>query len=233
MSCPRISIGSRWSAGGATLWKANAVNGVINIITRKSDETQGATFEIGGGNLEEARQRAIWRRPCRGYHLSSLCRGIRPRQRRLHHRRSECERQLEQTSGRFRADWKPSDDLITLQGDFYKGSEEQFSTPNRSISGQNILARWFRRWKAGRRYRCRRIMTIPRTIFPRAAVIALRTYDLDIQHNFSWGSSQEIVWGGSYRKMRDNFPTSPVAVPLQFFTPQSRSLGLSNAFAQI
>jgi len=39
------------SGPGATLWGANAVNGVINIITRKASETQGAMIDIGGGGL--------------------------------------------------------------------------------------------------------------------------------------------------------------------------------------
>src|SRR5437667_5073722 len=39
------------SGPGATLWGANAVNGVINIITRKSSDTEGGVLEVGGGNL--------------------------------------------------------------------------------------------------------------------------------------------------------------------------------------
>jgi len=40
------------SGPGATLWGANAVNGVINIITRAAAETQGFLFSGGGGNTE-------------------------------------------------------------------------------------------------------------------------------------------------------------------------------------
>ena len=35
---------------GGTLWGANAVNGVINIITKKAQQTQGGLVRIGGGN---------------------------------------------------------------------------------------------------------------------------------------------------------------------------------------
>lgn len=38
---------------GATLWGANAVNGVINIITRKTGTTQGVFVEAGGGNQQQ------------------------------------------------------------------------------------------------------------------------------------------------------------------------------------
>ena len=39
---------------GATLWGANAVNGVINIITKPSDETQGWLATAGGGSEDRA-----------------------------------------------------------------------------------------------------------------------------------------------------------------------------------
>src|SRR6202789_4036345 len=42
------------SGPGATLWGANAVNGVINIITRKAGDTQGGLVDVGAGNLERS-----------------------------------------------------------------------------------------------------------------------------------------------------------------------------------
>ena len=41
------------SGPGATLWGANAVNGVINIITRSAADAQGGDVAVGGGNLEK------------------------------------------------------------------------------------------------------------------------------------------------------------------------------------
>src|SRR2546428_7019074 len=40
------------SGPGATLWCANAVNGVINVITKRASETQGTLLVAGAGNLE-------------------------------------------------------------------------------------------------------------------------------------------------------------------------------------
>jgi len=37
---------------GVVAWGSNAVNGVINIITKKSSDTQGALIQNGGGNQE-------------------------------------------------------------------------------------------------------------------------------------------------------------------------------------
>ena len=39
---------------GASLWGANAVNGVINIITKKAGDTQGALTSVATGNQERA-----------------------------------------------------------------------------------------------------------------------------------------------------------------------------------
>ena len=38
---------------GATVWGANAVNGVINIITKKAADTQGMLVTTGGGSFEQ------------------------------------------------------------------------------------------------------------------------------------------------------------------------------------
>src|SRR5258708_4292479 len=40
------------SGPGAALWGANAVNGVINVITRRSSDTQGGHAYAGSGSLE-------------------------------------------------------------------------------------------------------------------------------------------------------------------------------------
>src|SRR5690349_21560759 len=42
------------SGPGATLWGANAMNGVINIITRSSRETRGTSLRVGTGDQETA-----------------------------------------------------------------------------------------------------------------------------------------------------------------------------------
>ena len=38
---------------GRAIWGANAVNGVINIITKKAMNTLGTTVVAGGGNIDQ------------------------------------------------------------------------------------------------------------------------------------------------------------------------------------
>ncbi len=45
---------------GGPLWGANAVNGIINIITKSSERTAGGALELRGGNLDRALGRVRW-----------------------------------------------------------------------------------------------------------------------------------------------------------------------------
>jgi iron complex outermembrane receptor protein len=48
---------------GGTVWGANAVNGIINIVTKSSTDTTGFYAEIGGGDRAPSVQRGTRRRP--------------------------------------------------------------------------------------------------------------------------------------------------------------------------
>ena len=38
---------------GGTIWGANAVDGIINIITKSAKDTHGALASVGGGNVDQ------------------------------------------------------------------------------------------------------------------------------------------------------------------------------------
>ncbi len=116
------------SGPGATLWGANAVNGVINIITRKAGETQDGSLRVGGGNLEQrgsaqyggqADSAVAYRAYVDSFHYGDdvTATGM------------NAEDAWHKSQGGFRLDWTPAGDLVTLQGDLYAGSEEP--TPGR------------------------------------------------------------------------------------------------------
>jgi hypothetical protein len=56
--------------------------------------------------------------------------------------RSGCQDGWHKTQGGFRLDWTPPGDVVTLQGDFYKGSESKLASPDQAISGHNVIGRW-------------------------------------------------------------------------------------------
>jgi iron complex outermembrane receptor protein len=217
------------SGPGATLWGANAVNGVVNIVTRRSSETQGALLELGGGDLE--RRAGLQYGGSLGEALS-----YRVYADAIEHDHSQTVTGSDARDGwrrrqaGFRLDWSAADDLVTLQGDIYRGSEEQLANPNQKLSGHNLIARWTHPMAGGtlqvQAYYDQLKRSVPGRFSDR-----LRTYDLDVQHSFSW-RAHEVVWGGGYRITEDNFPISPEPRRRQFFNPVSRRQSLANLFAQ-
>ena len=106
------------SGPGATLWGANAVNGVINIITRKAGETQDGSLRVGGGNLEQrgsvqyggqAGSAVAYRAYVDSFHYGDdlTATGM------------NAQDAWQKSQGGFRLDWMPAGDLVTLQGDLY------------------------------------------------------------------------------------------------------------------
>src|SRR5438309_2230732 len=143
----------------ATLWGANAVNGVINIITKPAKDTQGALLSAGGGNQE------------RGFGAVRYGGKLGDRGHYRFFAKYFNRDAFAQSSGDdavdgwnilregFRTDWKVTDqDSLTVQGDFYNGSagvtvpEVVSLSPPKTGSlddrthlvGGNLLGRWHR-----------------------------------------------------------------------------------------
>jgi iron complex outermembrane receptor protein len=211
------------SGPGATLWGANAVNGVINIITRKAADTQDGSLRVGGGNLEQrgsvqyggqAGSAVNYRAYVDSFHYGDdlTATGTNARD------------AWQKSQGGFRADWTPAGDLVTLQGDLYTGSEEgQLPAADETVSGHNLLTRWTHAFSEASSLQVQAYYDYTRIKIPNVGFDDLSTYDLDVQHAFAWGSRQSIVWGGGVRTEDDNFPV---------FSPPQRTLDYSNAFLQ-
>lgn len=219
------------SGPGATLWGANAVNGVINIITRKSSDTQGVSAAVGGGNLE---QRAsvqygsalgsdvTYRAYVDSFHYDHDVTATG----------ANAKDDWRKSQGGFRLDWTPSGDLVTLQGDFYQGSEDQLAPPSKDISGGNLLARWNHLLPDGSALQVQTYYDYVAFSLPAIASDYLNSFDLEVQHSFSWGTRQHIVWGGDVRIEQDNFPTVLSATQSGFFSPQRRTLSPADLFVE-
>ena len=223
------------SGPGATLWGANAVNGVINIITRSSRDTQGGALEVDGGSRERrislryggaAGETLTWRiyAETADHDHDVTASGANARD------------GWRQSQAGFRLDWAPGHDLVTLQGDLYDGSEHQLRVNNQAVSGHNLLARWTRQLDGGSSLQVQAYYDYLERKVPGVFGDFLHTYDLDVQHSFALGGSHDIVWGGGFRRTKDRFPIvpgNPNSRPFtQFFRPEGRSLDLGNLFAQ-
>jgi len=129
------------SGPGATLWGANAVNGVINIITRPAYLSAGTDLSFGAGNLEQNISARYGGKPSEetAYRVygKAFARGALelPDGSSAHDGWHKA-----QAGGRF--DRSFGADLLTVQGDVYRAIEDQLGTPDQAIEGGNVVGRW-------------------------------------------------------------------------------------------
>ncbi|HEX5420815.1 MAG TPA: TonB-dependent receptor [Gammaproteobacteria bacterium] len=219
------------SGPGATLWGANAVNGVINIITRPANETQGIYATAGGGNFEQnAAVRYGGKLGAYG-HFRAYAKGtgIDDTQQ---FGGSALDGWTRAQAG-FRGDWEHGDDRFTLQSDAYKGESENrgtiagFALGAIKVDGANVLGRWSRQLPSGGNVQVQSYFDqVHRDdlLFFRTKI---DTFDVELQHTIPLPSNN-IVWGGGYRRSSDdNEPTI-----FTTFIPASRTLEWENLFAQ-
>jgi iron complex outermembrane receptor protein len=212
------------SGPGGALWGANAVNGVINIITKSAKDTQGSYAEGGGGSNPEGLAGARY-----GGSLSSntsfrvygkyVDRGDE-----VASDGAAVSDAWHQERGGFRLDSDPSArDTLTAQGDFYDGREDEPTGGTATTSGGNLLGRWSRKFSDTSDMSLQSYLDRTHLVDPEPALTLatlslappgmlqddLTTYDIDFQHRFPLGSSNRIVWGLGYRYTHDLVSNAP------------------------
>jgi iron complex outermembrane receptor protein len=211
------------SGPGATLWGANAVNGVINIITRKSSETEGGVLDVGGGNLARTAslqyggrldQDLTYRIHAEGsdYSAFQLANG------------RDAHDGWSKPSGGFRLDWTPPGDVVSLQGDIFHAHED----PADSVGGRDLVASWQHQLGGGSSLQLLAYYDKEsRFTADGTGGLEIDTYDVEIQHSFTLGSWNSIVWGAGDRTF--SYEIENTALKL---LPPTRTLSLSNVFGQ-
>jgi iron complex outermembrane receptor protein len=217
------------SGPGGTLWGANAVNGVINVITKGAKDTQGVYVSGSGGSLLQHSSTARYGGAV-GANLLFRVYGQRSDRQGTFSDGKASASAWDITQAGFRLDWQPSAaNTVTLQGDLYGGTEQ--TTPlESSLNGQNVLGRWTRTLSQDSDVTVQ--LYVDRTWrrdVPSTITDELITSDVDVQHRFPLGGRHSIVWGGGYRRMQDDTPTSTTFVG---FLPQRRTMNLFSGFAQ-
>jgi iron complex outermembrane receptor protein len=226
---------------GATMWGANAVNGVINIITKSAKDTQGWLLSGGGGNLDRGFGEFRYG-GSRGDDLSYRLSGQY-----LDDTDSEMlgggdgRDGWQQGRGGFRVDWQPSgDNLLTVQGDAYAGTEGQVNnvptltspyaqqlTQDNAVSGGDVLGRWTHTLANGSEVK---LQTYYDKTVRDTAIVAenLNTFDVDLQYDRHIGSRQEVMAGLGYR-LNDEVIKNTAAM---MFQPNHTDYQLFSGFIQ-
>jgi iron complex outermembrane recepter protein len=221
------------SGPGATLWGSNAVNGVINIVTRDAADSQGAYGAVGSGTLiHDLLQGRIG---------GTLGQGANYRVygQRLGRAGSVFadEREAKNASGvfqgGFRIDWRRSEaERITLQGDAYDARFGEKAVAQTASTGENVLGRWTRTLTPESEIQAqvyfdhtwRKASITPALAFSDE----LQTYDAEIHYRFPLPGRQSILLGAGYRLLQDysgNFA-------LLAFLPARKEMHRTNAFIQ-
>jgi iron complex outermembrane receptor protein len=203
------------------------MNGVINIITRAAADTQGALIAAGGGNLEknlnaryggqlnEATQYRIYTKLTDNSALEF------PDGTSAHDAWNKAQ-------GGFRMDWAQSGDALTLQGDAYRATENQFAADDVAIAGADALVRWQHSTGQSQLQIQAYVDQTERRAPIGGDAFVLHTYDLEIQDSLAVGPDQRVVWGAGERINSYGITNSAALL----FVPPNRNLTLGDVFAQ-
>jgi iron complex outermembrane receptor protein len=225
-------------AGGA-VWGANAVNGVINIITRSAADTPGLLVRAGGGTFDRSDVAVRYggtsgRGAYRTYAQIST------------HGNSALSSQTDAndhwrsaTSG-FRGDWSTGVDAFMLQGGVAAGEERPLwldldpalnaQTNHDGVSQTQVadaLGRWTHTRSTGATLQLQSFVDVEHR-HEAIGTYQRRTLDLDAVYHMAIGGRNDLVAGGGYRyiyeTMGGGFGYS--------FTPDRAHEHLLNVFAQ-
>ncbi len=217
------------SGPGATLWGANAVNGVINIITKSARDTQGILLTGGGGSQLNGLGGARFGGKLSENVYVRVYGKYFERDNTVMPNGTDATNEWHMGQGGFRLDWLPaSGDTLTLQADGYGGNIEQPAPGSISVDGHNILGRWTRLMGEGSDLAVQVYWDRTKREIPGSFTEDLNTFDLDFQHRLPLGQRQSIVWGGGYRLMADEVESGAALA----FVPPDRDLELFSAFIQ-
>ena len=228
------------SGPGGTLWGVNAVNGVINIITRSARDTRGVLVSAGAGNRESNGGVRL------GGGLGTPDAHFRVYAKYLDRAHTETasgaavDDGMYKTQVGFRADWDRALGHITAEGNAYDGLVGQPRPGSISISGvnlalgpipvsgQNLTARWTRQLAGGseatlQAYYDRSERTVPPTFAEKLDIA-----DVQFQHSMAFEGKRSLVWGANYRYSTDSLVNSDIFA----FLPAHIHQHWSSVFAQ-
>lgn len=197
---------------GGTTWGANAVNGVIDIITKKASQTRGGMVVAGGGNLNQGFGTVQYGG---GLGKNTDYRIFTKYLNEYHHPDPSGQKGGDgwhALRGGFRTDSKPSTrDDLTLQGDLYStrvGSISgllesvaspitQFTFTESNVAGGYIQGDWYHRYSE----RSDTTLQVSFDNYERNDALREKrnTANIDFEHHFALGTRQDLVWGLGYR----------------------------------
>ncbi len=224
---------------GGTVWGANAVNGVINILTKDSKDTRGSYVIAGGGTEERglvgarvgggnADNSMNWRAWGKWFDRDEQFSPTLP-----------ANDSAQASRGGLRLDWNPTCcDRMTLDAGIYDGTSGTtndlpflgVTLASPTFEGRHVLGRWTREYSE----------TSASTLQfyydhaernELANRIRWDTYDIDFQHYFKPRHDHKVIWGLQYRNVDDAIATTTTP-GLLIFSEETASIDLVSGFLQ-
>lgn len=207
------------SGPGGTLWGVNAVNGVINIITRAAKDTQDTLLTLGGGNRGTLAALRYGGRAGSSGHFRAHAKYFDVR-------RSETANGTEKDDAGhrvlagFRGDWTRGRDEFSLIGNAYNGAVGQpppgtlstgavFTLGVISLSGVNLSAVWKRQLADESTITVQGYFDRTERVVPPTFTERLNLFDLQFIHSLRAGRVHNVSWGAEYRYGVDRVTNSP------------------------
>ena len=218
------------SGPGGTLWGANAVNGVINVITKNSKYTKGLFAEAGAGSNfpgfaslrygGQLNNKITYRVFGTGFKLGNT----------LLTNGSKANDEWTMGKAGFRMDWDASEkDLVTFQGNLYRGRPNPDAADTAvTATGDNLMLRWTHTSSERSDFQLQLYYDHTWRKFGNPFSEDLKTYDIDWQHRIKFGNRHEVTYGANFRMMDHNVND----LPLFGFFPARKTLYLYSGFLQ-
>ena len=220
---------------GATMWGANAVNGVINIVTKKPRDTEGALLSVHAGNVDdvaEARFGWSWKTSVKSRVSAKFV-----ERRNLLTVDGASARdggKGERIGGRL--DWQRSNqDRFSFQGNLFRNPQQQridfgydpsaFEYNKVYGAGGYAMGRWERKLGTSDLALQSYYNEEHRTEI--GMKLDMKTADLDFQHHFNGGLKNDIVWGSGFRWTSDHISGGQA-----YFAHPDHIVNLFSAFLQ-
>lgn len=229
---------------GASLWGANAVNGVVNILSKNARDTQGLLVSGAGGTEDQPSTSVRYG----GRMASNLYYRVYfkyfNRDGLVITNGQSAEDDWHSLQGGTRMDWEPTaNNKFMMEGSYYNDfAQENEDIVNESLElqhtnvlnhdyGGDVLGRWTHDFSEDSSFTLQAYYDY----FRQEQVLTSETrntFDLDAQHRFLLGTRNDIIWGLGYRYTTAEFPNT---LPEAFFlswVPSQQNEQVFSAFAQ-
>lgn len=206
------------SGPGGTLWGVNAVNGVINVLTKGAQDTPRGLLAAGASN-RESQVSMRW-----GGTLGDDGRW-RLYAKHFDHRHTrtasgDADDAWYKSQVGMRADWQRGPDGVSVMANAYRGREGQpmpgtisvagvtLDLGDISVAGANVVARWARRLEGGSEISLQGSLDHTERVVPPTFAERLDIVDLQVQHTSRPAARHTLVWGAEYRQSWDRLNNS-------------------------